>query len=301
MARHTGYTRQIAGIAAAVQSALIAGSLLGMPAWAQNAIATVSAEMAEQKARMLESFFDFDRLAGARDSNPDAVRPLETEARARLAAGSDAVAAGQFAEAMAQFDAGIRAVSQAVALGASARSWGPSDAAVAFVARRRQANTYLEALERSDEIGSTERREVERLRGDLGRADAHFLAGALDPARETLDVAYGEIVTLVSEVRRGHSAFVARVFASPHEEFAYEQERHRSYRLLVEIALAERGEDQPGLIALAARLSAQSDRLRAVAEQQGETGDYPAAIGTMERATERLLVALRAAGLIMME
>jgi len=296
--RHKG---GFAGAPQAARALLLAGCLFGGPAGGQTVTAPVSPEMADQKARMLEGFFASPRLSAARESKPGAVAPLESEARARLEAGRAALVAGQYGEAMAEFDAGIRAVSRAVALGTAKKAWDGADASVAFVARRRQANSYLEALADSEDIAAADHREVARLRGQLDAADGLFAAGTLEPARTALDATYREIVALVSEIRRGHSVFVARTFASPAEEFVYERERHHSYRLLVQIALAERSENQPSLAALAARLGAESDDLLAEAERQAAAGDYPTAIGTMESATARLLVVLRAAGLIMLE
>ena len=77
--------------------------------------------------------------------------------------------------------------------------------------------------------------------------------GLLGPAGLPADV-----VAMVGEVRRGHSVFVARTFASPEDEFDYERERNHSYRLLVEIALAEDAENTPSLAALAARVGTES-------------------------------------------
>jgi len=105
----------------------------------------------------------------------------------------------------------------------------------------------------------------------------------------------------VSEVRHGRTFVVSKIFETPQEEYEYERQRNQSYDLLVQIALAERGEEQPGLAALAARLIAESAALRDQAGQEGTNGDFVTAIDTMERATERLLVVLRASGLIMLE
>ncbi|MFQ5566500.1 MAG: hypothetical protein ACE5EU_09075 [Paracoccaceae bacterium] len=280
---------------------LLAGCLMAGPAPAQDSGAAVSPELAAQKARMLEGFFSSARLREALEAKPDAVAPLESEARANLAAGQAALADGQVAEAMALFDAGVRAVSRAVALGSSEVQWDAQAASEAFVARRRQADAYLSALERDQSCPATDNGDVASLRARLGEADRQFANGELESASAMLDQVYGDIIDLVSNVRRGHTIVVNRVFETPEEEFEYERDRNRSYDLLVQIALAERGEDQPGLAALAARLVAESAELRDQAEQEGANGDYVTAIKTMERATERLLVVLRASGLIMIE
>ena len=280
---------------------LLAGSLMAAPVVAKNLEAAVSPEMATQKARMLTGFFSSDRLRQAMAANPEAVAPLETEARAKLAAGQAALDAGQAAEAVALFDAGMRAISRAVALGSSKSKWDAQAASVAFVARRRHAELYLSVLENADDITAAEHASVAGLRARLGEADRYFANGAFEQAGATLDSAYRDIVDLVTDIRRGRTVVVSKIFETPHDEFEYERQRNQSYVLLVQIALAERAEEQLGLAALAARLTTESAMLHDQAEREAEDSDFVAAIATMERATQRLLVVLRASGLIMME
>lgn len=296
-------TRTIENLAlpGAAWAMLLAGCLTATSADGQTTGTAASAEMAGQKARMLEGFFSSYRLRAALGSNPDAVAPLEAEAQAKLAAGKAALAGGRIAEAMEMFDAGMRAVSRAIALTSPEKQRDAQAVADAFVARRRHAGSYLAALERADDISAAERANVASLHARLGEADQQFSSGKLKPALAGLELAYRDIVALVSDIRRGHTVVVSKIFETPQEEFEYERQRNQSYDLLAQIALAERGEDQPGLAALAARLTTESAALRDQAEQERARGDAVAAIGTMERATERLLVILRASGLIMIE
>lgn len=280
---------------------LLAGCLAAAPASGQSTGDAVAPEMAGQKARMLEGFFSSYRLREALGANPDAVGPLEAEARANLADGKAALADGRVIEAMELFDAGMRAVARAIALTSPGKHWDAQAASHAFVERRRHAVAYLSAIERADDLTAAESANVADLRARLGEADRQFAAGDLRPARVTLDHVYGDIVGLISDIRRGHTVVVSRVFETPRDEFEYERRRNQSYELLVQIALAERGGDQPDLAALANRLIAESEALRDRAEQEGASGDFATAIGTMEQATERLLVVLRATGLVMME
>jgi len=280
---------------------LLAGCLTATSAAAQTTGNAASAEMAGQKARMLEGFFSSYRLRAALGSNPDAVGPLEAEARAKLAAGKAALADGRIAEAIELFDAGTRAVSRAIALTSSESHWDAQAASHAFSARRRHAESYLSLLEHATDISAANRNKVTDLRARLGEADHQFSNEEVKPALATLDLAYREIVDLVSNFRHGHTVVVNKVFETPQEEFEYERQRNQSYNMLVQIALAERGEAQSGLANLAARLAAESVTLRDQAERESASGDVVTAISTMERATERLLVILRAAGLIMIE
>jgi hypothetical protein len=285
----------------AAWAVLLAGWLAATPAAGQTVAGALSPEMANQKARMLEMFFSSYRMREALSSNPEAVGPLEAEARAKLAAGKAALTDGRIAEAMDLFDTGTRAVSRAITLSSAEAPWDAQAASEAFVARRRHADAYLAAIEHAEDAAEPEGINLAALRARLSEADQQYSRGNLLHASETLDQVYGEIVGLVSKFRRGHTIVVSKVFETPEEEYEYEKQRNQSYDLLVRIALSERGEEQPGLAALAARLTAESVALRNQAGQEGAGGDFVKAIGTMERATERLLVVLRASGLIMME
>jgi len=285
----------------AATAVVTAGWLDSGPAHGQGAPPSASPEIAAQKAAMLEGFFASERLRRARESNPERVAPLEAEARAELEAGQAALKAGQPTEAAAAFDSGIRAISRAVSLGSAERQPDQTAESVAFLARRRQAESYISALERADDTSAEMRAKLDDLRGRLARADRDFAVDKLTEATESLGEAFAEIVKVVSDIRRGHSVFVSRIFDAPEAEFDYERARNADYRLLVNIALAERSEEQPSLAALAARLTAESERTRDEALQQAGEGAHAEAIKTMERSTEHLLAILRAAGLIMME
>jgi hypothetical protein len=281
---------------------LISGFLAAAsPAYGQTSEGLGSPEMAAQKAQMLEMFFSSYRLREALGANPEAVAPLEAEAGAKLAEGKAALTEGRVAEAIALFDAGMRAVSRAIATTSEKSEWDAQAAAAAFVERRRHADAYLAVVERAEEISDVNQAQVASLRADMERADQLFSNKEIKAASKALERTYGRIVDLVSEVQRGRTLMVSRVFETAQEEYEYELGRNDSYDLLLQIALAEKGDDQPGFAALSARLTAESEKLREQAEQQAAAGDYPDAISLMESATERLLVALRASGLIVME
>lgn len=276
---------------------LLAGCLLAWPVQAQTSGSAMLPEIAQQKARMLESFFVSGRLREALASNPDAAGPLAAEARVKLTAGHEELKDGHFSEAIAMFDAAIRALSEAVELGSSESD--QQTRSPAFEARRQQAESLLTAIESANDVSARTR--VEALRGRLSEAGRRFEAGEKRDAREALEAAYLDVVRLVAEVRHGHSLFVTRTFGTAEEAYEYERERHKSYVLLVELALAERGESDGGLSSLAERLTAEGEELRATAEGLAAAGEHGPAIKSMKRATERLAAVLRAAGLIMMD
>ena len=90
------------GLRAAL-AALLTAMPVSDPAPAQETAVVVSPELASQKAMMLKGFFSSKRLSTARETNPSAVEPLEAEARANLAAGEEALEAGQVSKAIELF------------------------------------------------------------------------------------------------------------------------------------------------------------------------------------------------------
>jgi len=246
---------------------------------------------------MLEGFFASPRLAAARVADPEAAAAIEAEAREKLAEGHVALGRGELAEAIAAFDAGIRAIARAAAIVAASRDRDQQAIAQAYARLTAQSRNYLDVLEAADTLDASDRAIAADLRADLERAEKKFQEDEIFAAEAAARATYSGVVALVSEVRSGHSVFVERSFKSARDEYEYERERHESYALLVEIAVAERGEEQPTLAALAARVNDESTQLFARAEGEHAAGDSVAAIRTLEHATERLLAILRAAGL----
>lgn len=280
---------------------LVALNQFGTPAEAQESAGTVSPDLAAQKVQMLETLFASERLKAARTSNPQAVDPLVADAQSNLDAARTALDQGHAHQAIRLLDEGMRLISRAVASGGTQRIWDQQDASIAFVARRRQAESYLAVLEADSSVSAQEQQRVAQIRSRLTTADKLFTGGDVTAANEALEDAYRQTVHLVSEIRQGLTMMVEHKFDTPADEFAYEDERNENYELLVEIAVAERGENEPTFAALAARVMSESRQFRDLAEGQAQRGEYAEAIDSMEQATERLLVVLRAAGLILTE
>lgn len=278
--------------------ALVLAALLVVPVLAAPSAAQDQQTIAAQKGQILKGFFASPRLAEARAASPDAVGVLEAEARQRLEAGLAAMGEGRAAEALEHFDIGLRSISQAAALASAAGTAKETDTASAdFIRTLERTRSLLAALADAEDVTATEKAEAAALSADLEAAEMTFAKGATAEAQAAAHDTYGAAVELVSAVRRGHTVLVERTFETPEDEYAYEHERHRSYVLLVDIAVAERVESQPSFAAIAARLSAEADRLRAEAEAEHGRGETIDAIATMEQATGRLGAVLRAAGL----
>ena len=269
--------------------------------FAQVGKAEITADMARKKAAMLEMFLASKKLSTVLISRPDAAEPLVESARIHLDTGREMLDSNDPVGATGQFDKGIEAVSQAIALSTEKTAASSDEASRANENRVREARSYLEVLGRAKGLSAEDRQRVEALRARLAEADAAASSGKKEDAWKIVNALYPQVVQLVSKAQRGQTAFVSKTFETPEEALDYERARHDNHRLLVELALAERAEFQPGLNNLAANLSTLSDHLRSEADAHATAGRTVEAVKTMQRATERLSAILRAAGLIVSE
>lgn len=286
--------RRIVAAALVFATSVAASSQLS----AQVGKAEVTADMARKKAAMLEMFLASKKLSTVLIARPDAAQPLVESARVHLDTGWEMLDANDPVGATGHFDKGIEAVSQAIALSTDKGAASPDGTSRANENRLREARAYIEVLGRAEGLSAEDEQIVAALRARLADADAAASSGDKAGAWQIINDLYPEVVQLVSKAQRGQTAFVSKTFDTPEEALEYERARHDNHRLLVELALAERAEFQPGLNNLAASLSTLSDHLRTEADAHATAGRTVEAVKTMQRATERLSAILRAAGLI---
>jgi hypothetical protein len=138
---------------------------------------------------------------------------------------------------------------------------------------------------------------------DDARLDA-LVAGAEQAAREQryaegveqLAEAYEMLSLALSEARANETLEHRLVFASPAEEYRYEQERYKSHELLIKLMVAQRAPAADTLARIHGEVEqamALDDRARAMTG----SGDYVAAIRIQEAAVAHLARALQLAGL----
>ena len=85
-------------------------------------------------------------------------------------------------------------------------------------------------------------------------------------------------------------------FATPEDEYRYEQQRNDSYRMLVNMLEKEKAGNSSGLAQM--RLAvAENAGIRELADRMVEQGNIEAGIRTLERGTEKLAWVLRMSGL----
>ncbi len=219
------------------------------------------------------------------------------------------------AAAMPEADAlidGARAASAAGDLGAAERLLDRAMRLVAAVrpppeaspdAERRRYNELLERIAQYRGSFDVDMRSGDattpldqgRLDALMAAASAAARAGRYPEAADRLAEAAAAIEAVITANRDGQSVVSALVFATPADEFQYEVNRHRSYVLLVQQAIAEGRAD--GVARRVAALEEDGARTRSGAEKAAASGDFAAAIRGMEAATRHLVRALQTMGL----
>jgi len=282
----------------------VLAALWGGASWAQQQPEAKSEteRLLSQKALMLEAYLGSKKVADALlAGEPRNVEVVE-RARAELAEGAKSLEKGDLKRAEQSLNAGLRLVSS-LALQQGARAEDPTKEKNEFNARRRQINSFIQALEAGSDAASlspwTGRLAVARK--GLEQADALYNQQKYAGANAQLVSIYEDVVVIVSEARRNQSIIYRLNFKTPIDEYAYELERNKSYELLVDIAISEKQNPDKALRPYIQKLVGQSRELRDQARVQAEGGDHVSAIKTLENATGYLVQALRSAGVTVME
>lgn len=284
---------QKGGVKAALIGAGSAIVALGAAA-AQDLAAEEAARLCKSKASLLKRHLDTQAVAAIENAGDEAARRAIAVARARLAAvnGDEDVAI-----ACPEFDQALRVIASASA--ASSKSRGAGQDKAAYQQRYQQFSVYLKALSaspRSEWPTDLKRRFAQ---ADLKFAEAGKYAAdnRFDLANAAVETAYRDLLTVIKELNDGKLVVHQLVFKTPSDEFRYEQDRNRSYEMLLQIAISE-SPPPPELAAHVQRVIVDNSRRRIAAEQLSGDSDYGQAITEMEIASRELAKALRLVGVM---
>lgn len=136
-----------------------------------------------------------------------------------------------------------------------------------------------------------------RVKDQVDKAEVLAAAGNHKDANGILNDAYKSIVTALNRMLMSETIVYDNKFESPAEEFRHELARNRSYEELVPLAIAQFSPPREAAMQ-SERHVQQSRELRDVAQKQAASGDYPAALKTIQDATSHLQRSLRVAGVV---
>jgi len=167
-----------------------------------------------------------------------------------------------------------------------------------FQNRRASVNALLAAHQRIA-AERNQQKEHKLLREEitvkLNAADEFFELGDSEQAMHHVNAAYDKVKLAVRQFRDGDTLVRELKFATKEDEYLYELDRNDSHKMLVQVLLRERLEDEHIRERVAPVLSI-ADELRKLAESQASDGQFVDAVETLEKSTRELVKAIRGAG-----
>ncbi len=167
----------------------------------------------------------------------------------------------------------------------------------AFEKRRHTVEVFLSAYERVSDASpaGTTIQHAEIIKRLMAEADALKKAKHYEKALAMLDRAYEITRGDIRTAREGQTLVRSLVFDTPKDAYEYELGRTASHFLLLEFAI-ENKRPAPSLLKGMESKRGGAKELRANAKKKAAEGNYVAAIGDLEAATEELLKGIRMSG-----
>lgn len=276
---------------------LLSGSAAADEAAPATAQPEQRAQLVKQKLLLLESLLNSSKIRqlqesgslDARDRVANAVK-LRDQARSWMVSGDIEAAAKAVDESLRTATAASAAANSAPLLDPQLQQKQNADL-------EQQVRNYQSAIDEAlKKQGKPQDARQAALRGLLENAAADSAAERYGAANRKLTEAYRLAVTMLSELRAGETVVLDLKFATPADEYAYEQKRNHSHEMLTEMMVQE-GKADGGNRAKFDQLVEAARQLRLNAESMAKAGDYKGAIRQLEDATGQLIKALQLTGM----
>lgn len=263
-------------------------------AGAQAVVPDQKHQLVEQKIKLLEMLLNSPT---AKASGGDAPTLIERGRRAVELARA-ALVEGRIDEAAALVDESLKSSSAQSRRLQSESALSDGAQRQMYQNLREQVATYRTAivdLTRDPKTAGAARAllgRIDVLSADAGKQEA---GGRLREANQVLTDAYRLAVAEISNLRAGQEVVMSLNFATPAEEYAYEQRRFESGELMVGMLIAEGrapGERKAQVDAYAG----EGRRLKLEAARLAADGRHKEAVGVMEQATIQMNRALQSMG-----
>lgn len=255
-------------------------------------------QLAEQKSRLIETLIATPAMQGAlQGKNPEAQGWVNIS-RTLLEQARTAMRNAQPDEAIEKLDEALRSLSKASGALASDRVAGLAARKKQFAEQVSQLDSYRRTLEEMVAVPRTAapaRRLISELERMAAAAQKLFDEQKVEAAIQQMTAAYNLAVGEISRLRDGQEVVHSLNFASPREEFDYEQKRYHSNEILVGM-LSREGRAQGETGRLVAGFLRSAGELKEAAATKAAGNDYPAAIKDMEKANQHLNRALQLMG-----
>jgi len=218
---------------------------------------------------------------------------LFAEAGIEAEAGRQAAAIRMLDEALREITEASRLVPDPAQLASQERMRyaGVSEATRTFL------NLYKGVSARMAATGGAAGLDIDGVNGMVARAESLAAAGKHKEANAVLGDAYKTVVGALNRTLMAATVVYDQKFETPAEEYGYELSRNRNYEDLVPLAIAQLNPSPESVAASESHLL-QGRQLRDLSQKHAASGDYQAALKTIQDATLHLQRSLRAAGVV---
>ncbi|WP_434516050.1 hypothetical protein AB6Q56_05175 [Dechloromonas sp. ARDL1] len=254
--------------------------------------------LAQQKAKLVETLINAPAIRAAQDSRNTEVIALIAQSRQLLAQAGSAIALAKADEAIEQLDEALRNLSKASSQLTGDKLGAGGALKKQFDEHAQQIESYrrtLQDMTNTPQTAAAARQLIVRLDGMTAEARKLFDNGQQDEANKRMAASYKLAVEEISRLRNGQEVIMRLQFASPREEFDYEQKRFYSNEILVGMMIREERASGESRKQVDAYLQG-ANAIKADASNRASTGDYASAVKEMEKANLQLNRALQMMG-----
>lgn len=258
------------------------------------------AKLIEQKIRLIEMLVNSPAAkSSAAGKDPDSLAMIESGRKA-LEEAKRAYAESRFDDASKLLDASLKSASSAsrkMSTGGSGLSESAQRKSLADMSD--QVATYRAGvvdLTRDPKLGPEATNLLARV--DALTAESKQLAdgGRLGDANKKLASAYKMLVEDLTKLRDGQEVVMSLKFATPADEYAYEQKRFSSSLVMIDMMIDE-GRADGQKRKLIDSFVAEGNKLKGQAEVEASSQRHKDAVDLMEMATKQLNRALQSMGI----
>lgn len=254
--------------------------------------------LAQQKAKLLETLINTPAMKAAQDGKNPEVANWLAQSRSLLTQANSAISAARPEEAIEQLDEALRNLSKASSLLTSDGSGSIGAQKKQFDNHASQIESYrrtLQEMTSTPQTAAAARQLIVRIDAMTAEGRKLFDAGRQEEANKQMAAAYKLAVEEISRLRDGQEVVMRLQFNSPREEFDYEQKRYYSNEILVGMLLREERATGDARKQVDAYVDA-AGKVKSEALAKATASDYPAAVKEMEKANQQLNRALQMMG-----
>lgn len=254
--------------------------------------------LAQQKAKLVETLINAPAIRAAQESRNLEALALIEQSRQRLSQAGNAIDLARAEEAIEQLDEALRNISKASSLLTSDKPGAGSALRKQFDEHASQIESYRRTLQdmmNAPQTATAARQLIVRIDGMVAEGRKLFDNGQHVEANKRMAATYKLAVEEISRLRDGQEVVMRLQFASPREEFDYEQKRYYSNEILIGMMIREDRATGEARNQVDTYLQG-ANAIKSEASGRAKAGDYAAAVKEMEKANLQLNRALQMMG-----